>query len=54
MDKIKELIDQAQEDGLLISTLYGYKDGANWIKIKQAANTLSKIKAILNEEKKSK
>jgi len=51
MDKIKELIEQAQEDGLLISTLYSYKDGANWVMIKKAADTLSKIKAIVNEKK---
>ena len=54
IDKIKSLIAEAQEEGLLCPTLYHYyKDGkdqgVNWIKIKQACKTLKQIKKIIEK-----
>jgi hypothetical protein len=52
MEEIKEIIDKAHENGLMSLTSYNStkNTGANWIIIKEAQDTLSKIRKIVKEE----
>ena len=52
MEEIKKIIDKAHENGLMSLPSYSATkyNGANWIKIKEAQDTLSKIRKIVKEE----
>ena len=56
MDKIEKLINKAQEESLLVSTSYSYIDkngeqDTNWIMLRKAVDTLSKIRQIVKQIK---